>query len=117
MGVTPYIPPLWVGDWVREGKQPPIAEHQAGWMRSRPAQVQSLLLRFPPNCVVRAPNANFIGVVKSYDDDGIHVGVTLSSTAPVSFAFPADQLELVAFGQGITAQAVFDVLSLDKEDA
>lgn len=76
----------------------------AAWIRSRPPEVQALIRRFPPMCLVEAvpgrllyvPAPGVIGVVASYFENGtVKVEAPGPAGEPASALCEADWLEFV----------------------
>jgi hypothetical protein len=84
------------------------------WIRSRPANVQAMMRRFPPGCAVVAtrpltvPAPGAVGRVVSYFDNGC-VGVTCDGLDMRSQC-QTDWLDVVGYLDGIDREAVARVL-------
>ena len=106
----------WVGPWLAKPHFLWIDEAKA-WVRSRPPSVQALMLRFPPNCHVKAkpehslmvPAPGTFGIVASYSEDG-SVSVVQSPTAGIRAQCRSEWLELAACRLGQDIEDVRAVL-------
>lgn len=104
----------WVKDWQSEDAieiTPKLIE----WMKSRPASVKELMLRFPPHCLVRAnrslvcPALGTIGIVFSYLEDGSMM-ILQDPDSMLRAQCEADWLEVVGYRKGMTLLDVQSIL-------
>lgn len=101
----------WVKKWVSaEYEETP---GNVSWVQTRPRSIQDLMIRFPPNCLVRTfpskelviPKPGTLGIVVSYREDG---GVTVMQHPDAEIRAVCDPswLEVVGYFRGITPEAI-----------
>lgn len=103
----------WVESW--QAGVPPTDSDALVWIRSRPAVIKELMLRFPPSCLVKAtrplacPHPGTLGIVTSLLEDG-NVSVRQEPHGTVRAECEPEWLEVVGYHRGMTPQWVSEVL-------
>lgn len=111
-------------EWLEDhfdGEPKPINGEGKRWMRKRPASVQALMKRFPPSCLVRVVKIGTcckdvsiedVGLVRMYYETVLgpgFIGVAFDSSETIH-KVPPDALELVRCWNGLTPEAVEEIL-------
>lgn len=114
-------------NWVKEhlAWRPPehgdvIAPDGKEWMRSRPECLRSILIKFPPSCVVKIIDpthhcAGELGIVVMYrvlsdhEDEVVGIDLGLACDKWKHRAFP-NQCEVLEYWNNLTPEAVMEIL-------
>lgn len=105
----------WVAAWIADVEWVPNAE-ASSWIRSRPSDIQELMIKFPPSCVVtslaslRIPAPGTAGIVVGYSSPDT-LSVIQSPTSRFRAYCNASDLEVLGYWQGWTPERVRAVLS------
>lgn len=112
--------PDWYAKHTQEGG--PIEQEGIDWIRSRPESIRTLMLLFPPSCVVRAtvkldqPRPWELGVVSSYiEPDQAHSEGLVTVHVPGSLRNYRSEcgplwLKVVGYWNGLTPDRVAEIL-------
>lgn len=106
----------WVKDW--QAEEVDITPKLIGWMRSRPDSIKELMLKFPPQCLVRAtrelrcPAPDTVGIVFSYLENG-SVTVIQHPQGDTRAQCQAGWLEVVGYRKGLTPNDMRSILEGD----
>jgi len=113
----------WAQDWgTGDWRQKPNAAAMLKWLRESPKEARDIILRFPPECIVRAlpgerlrvPHGGTVGVVSGYTLDPrtrrMMLAVKQSPTSGAAAEVPMDKVEVVGYHAGFTAEEVQRIL-------